>query len=252
MPTYTEINIDKVISNDYQPRNSFDDQSIQQLAQSIAENGLIQPIIVKETYTGYQLIAGERRLRACKLLGQQKIQAVVIKASEKESATLALIENVQREDLNVIDEATAYRTIMELTGLNQTQLAQKVGKSQSAVANKMRLLSLDEPVIAALKEKRINERQGRALLAVEKEKQSSVLKYIEQKILNVKDTEAYIEGLNAPKKKKNNVRCFGVSAKLIINSVRETFRKAKQLTNDVSLVESEDEENYIMTITIKK
>ena len=131
MAQYQPINIDEIKPNQYQPRTSFDKEAIEELALSIKQNGLIQPIIVRESYMGYELIAGERRYRACKSLGHKQINAIVIKANEVQAATLALIENVQREDLSPIEEANGYLQMIRLTGLTQQQLSYKIGKTDN-------------------------------------------------------------------------------------------------------------------------
>ena len=143
MSTYQIIKMNLIIPNQYQPRTVFSDEAIEELAQSIKENGLLQPITVRECDNGYQLIAGERRFRACQKLNKDTIEAIVIKAGEVQSATLALIENIQRENLSAIEEANGYLQMIRLTGLTQSQLGKKLGKKQSTIANKIRLLNLD-------------------------------------------------------------------------------------------------------------
>ena len=164
MSTYQIIKMNLIIPNQYQPRTVFSDEAIEELAQSIKENGLLQPITVRECDNGYQLIAGERRFRACQKLNKDTIEAIVIKAGEVQSATLALIENIQRENLSAIEEANGYLQMIRLTGLTQSQLGKKLGKKQSTIANKIRLLNLDLEVQQAISEKEITERHGRALL----------------------------------------------------------------------------------------
>ncbi len=246
------IDITTIEPNPYQPRTEFSNQAIEELASSIKESGLLQPITVRETDSGYQLISGERRLRACKLLNLSDVEAIVIKANEVESATLAMLENIQREDLSAIEEANGYVNMIRLTGISQNEIAQKVGKSQSAIANKIRLLNLDNSVQQAISNKSISERHGRALLSLDEDQQKEALKAIIKNDFNVKKTEEYINTHFAPKKKRGRLRCFGVAARLIINSFHETFKKARELTDTVELLENEDEDNYIMTIKIKK
>ena len=155
MSTYQIIKMNLIIPNQYQPRTVFSDEAIEELAQSIKENGLLQPITVRECDNGYQLIAGERRFRACQKLNKDTIEAIVIKAGEVQSATLALIENIQRENLSAIEEANGYLQMIRLTGLTQSQLGKKLGKKQSTIANKIRLLNLDLEVQQAISEKEI-------------------------------------------------------------------------------------------------
>ena len=253
MSKFQKVNINEIKPNQYQPRSNFDEQSIQELASSIKENGLLQPITLRETFTGYELIAGERRYRACKSLNMEKIPAIIIEAGEVKTATLALIENIQREDLSAIEEANGYLQMIRLTGLTQSELAEKVGKTQSTIANKIRLLNLDEEVQQAISSKEITERHGRALLSLNEQQQKEVLNKIKDKDFNVAQTEAYVEShYEKPKKKKGSLKCFGVATRLVINSFKETFKKVKELTEDVSWAESEDDENYIITIKVKK
>lgn len=254
MAQYQPINIDEIKPNQYQPRTSFDKEAIEELALSIKQNGLIQPIIVRESYMGYELIAGERRYRACKSLGHKQINAIVIKANEVQAATLALIENVQREDLSPIEEANGYLQMIRLTGLTQQQLSYKIGKKQTTISNKIRLLNLNQQVQEAINSKQITERHGRAMLSLNDKQQKEVLQSILSKDLNVKETENFIETnyFSTKKKKKGTVRCFGISAQLIINSFRDTFKKAKEFDRSVQMTEQDDDEHYIMTITIKK
>ena len=203
---------------------------------------------------GYELIAGERRYRACKSLGHKQINAIVIKANEVQAATLALIENVQREDLSPIEEANGYLQMIRLTGLTQQQLSYKIGKKQTTISNKIRLLNLNQQVQEAINSKQITERHGRAMLSLNDKQQKEVLQSILSKDLNVKETENFIETnyFSTKKKKKGTVRCFGISAQLIINSFRDTFKKAKEFDRSVQMTEQDDDEHYIMTITIKK
>lgn len=140
------ISIDLVEPNPYQPRLEFNDDALMDLAQSIRENGLIQPLTVREVDGKYQIVAGERRFRAMKLNGAVEIPAIVMDANEIQMAEMALVENIQRENLSAIEEAKSYVEIMKYAGLNQSQLALRVGKSQSSIANKIRLLNLNEEV----------------------------------------------------------------------------------------------------------
>jgi ParB family chromosome partitioning protein len=254
MAQYQLINIDEIKPNQYQPRTSFDKEAIDELALSIKQNGLIQPITVRESYMGYELIAGERRYRACKSLGHKQINAIVIKANEVQAATLALIENVQREDLSPIEEANGYLQMIRLTGLTQQQLSNKIGKKQTTISNKIRLLNLNQEVQEAINSKQITERHGRAMLSLNDKQQKEVLQSILTRDLNVKETENFIETnyFNTKKKKKGTIRCFGISAQLIINSFRDTFKKAREFDRSVQMTEQDDDEHYIMTITIKK
>ncbi len=167
------VSIDEIRPNPYQPRVEFDDEALMELSQSIRENGLIHPITVRKENDGYEIVAGERRYRAMKIAGMLDIPVIVIDADEVQMAEMALVENIQRENLSAIEEAKAYVQIMKTSGISQSQLALKVGKSQSAVANKIRLLQLEEEVQQAVSARQITERHARALLGVPKEKQEA-------------------------------------------------------------------------------
>ena len=172
------VDIDLVEPNPYQPRLEFDDEALMDLAQSIRENGLIQPITVREMDGRYQIIAGERRFRALKLNGAVDVPVLIMDANEVQMAEMARVENIQRENLSAIEEAKSYVEIMKYSGLNQSQLALRVGKSQSSIANKIRLLNLDEDVQEAVSTKKISERHARALIGLDEEKQHDALEKI--------------------------------------------------------------------------
>jgi len=162
------LDVEKISPNALQPRRSFDELKIDQLAASIQDQGIIQPLLVRQTKDGYELIAGERRLRAAMKAGLNKVPVVVREASDHDSLQLALIENVQREDLNAIEEAQAYRRLQEEFQLGQEEIAEKVGKSRPAVANSLRLLQLPEEVQREVIEGRLSAGQAKALLSLER------------------------------------------------------------------------------------
>ena len=247
------INVDQIKSNPYQPRQYFDDEKLNELAASIAESGLIQPIVVRSIDGAYEIIAGERRYKACQMLGWWQIPAIVMSASEQEMAKLALIENIPRDDLSPIEEANAYKQILRMTSLTQEMLANQVGKTQSSIANKIRLLNLSEETQQELQNKTITERHGRAMLHLTPKQQAQVIKEIKAKNLTVADTEKYIEKkFNYKKDDSENIRCFGVSTRIAINTIRQAFNSLKKVSVPAKLTESETEDSYIMTITIKK
>ena len=185
-----EIPLKQIEPNRYQPRQVFDKVQIQELAHTIEEHGLLQPIILREYKAAkYEIIAGERRFRAMELLGWESAPAIVEKMSDKESASLALIENLQRSQLSSVEEARAYKKLMDLNNLTQVALAKGVGKSQSAVANKLRLLNLIEPVQNAILDGLITERHGRALLGLTDDQQRKLLMRVVNEKLTVRQTE---------------------------------------------------------------
>lgn len=230
-----EIPLDQIEPNRYQPRQVFDKAQIQELAETIDKHGLLQPIIVREYEPAkYEIIAGERRYRAMKLLGWGKAPAIVEKMSDKESASLALIENLQRSQLSSVEEARAYQRLMELNGMTQSALAKGMGKSQSAVANKLRLLKLIEPVQNAILDGLISERHGRALLGLDKDQQRKLLMKVVNDKLTVRQTEeevARIQGKPLPTQPEESqpAASTGVSAKEapVKHPRKKTHKKAK-------------------------
>lgn len=190
-----EVNVASIHPNPYQPRATFDEESIAELAQSIQQVGLLQPLLVRKVDDGYELVAGERRLRAVTSLGMEKVACIMQQDIEDESsAMMALIENLQREDLHYLEEAQCYQKLLETYGLTQEELANRLGKSQSSIANKLRLLKLSDEVKAAMTEKRLSERHARALLKLTDDKQRlDAVERIAEKGLSVKETEQMVE-----------------------------------------------------------
>lgn len=166
-PGISLCSLDDIYPNPSQPRKIFSDDSIQELAISIKENGLIQPIVVRKTTRGYELIAGERRWRASKIAGLKQVPIVIRRTTDRESLELAIIENIQREDLNCVDTAMAYQRLMSEFGLTQEMLSEKVGKDRAIIANHLRLLRMDHEVLDLLRDKKISYAHGRVLASVE-------------------------------------------------------------------------------------
>ena len=197
------LSVDQIVPNPAQPRKKFSSQGLDELAESIREHGILQPLTVRRTGEGFELISGERRLRSAKRAGLKEVPCLIAGVDEEESSLLALVENLQRRDLNFMEEAEAIARLIQLYGFSQEEAAQKIGKSQSAVANKLRLLKLSSQVIQILQANQLTERHARALLRLEgEEKQLSALEQIVQNGLNVAQTERYIETLlSGPEKK---------------------------------------------------
>lgn len=248
-----DLPLAEIHPNRYQPRRTFSDDSIQQLAQTLQEEGLLQPIIVREDQGGYEIIAGERRFRAAKSLGWEKIPAIVNNLDDQQTASLALIENLQRENLNPIDEAQAYEQLMQLNDLTQTQLAQDIGKSQSYVANKLRLLKLAEPVQEHLAKGELSARHGRAILGLSEEDQVKLAEEVVKQGLSVKETEERVAKLANPKpvvKKKAVVR-YGRDMQLQINTIKQAVKLAKESGMKVKVTEAKSPDEYQITIVMK-
>lgn len=198
------VNINEIEPNRDQPRKTFDEKALIELSESIAMHGVIQPLLVRPISDGgYQLIAGERRWRAARMAGLTQVPVFVREMTDSEAMELALVENLQREDLNPIEEAEGFKLLMDTFSLTQEQAAERVGKSRPAVANALRLLSLPTSVVALLKDNKITAGHARALLPVDDEKKMlSICKEIIKKELSVRDTEKLVRILLAPKKEK--------------------------------------------------
>ena len=248
------VDIDLVEPNPYQPRLEFDDEALMDLAQSIRENGLIQPITVREMDGKYQIIAGERRFRALKLNGAVDVPVLIMDANEVQVAEMALVENIQRENLSAIEEAKSYVEIMKYSGLNQSQLALRVGKSQSSIANKIRLLNLDEDVQEAVSTKKISERHARALIGLDEEKQHDALDKIVKKGMTVAQTEKMLKEQAQPKKEKKKVMLKGISKniKIAINTIHQAVNMVNRAGTAAEINEEEHEDEVIITIRIPK
>lgn len=262
-----EIELDKIIPNPYQPRHTFSEESISELAQTLQEQGLLQPIILRKHQgddAGYEIIAGERRYRAAKSLGWDKISAIVEEMDDEKVASLAVIENLQREDLNPIDEAEAYVKLMETNDLTQTELAKQVGKSQSYIANKIRLLKLSDKVQQLLIDGTISQRHGRALLTLPADEQDRAAEIVVADGLNVKKTEEMVkdidgyltakqEATTAPKKATKKEKAV-VNAKptkdfkVQINTIKKAIKMAKDSGMDVKYTEDKEQDSYKITI----
>lgn len=191
----TYVKIDNIRPNPYQPRKQFNKAALEELCESIKQYGVIQPINVRKISSNhYELVAGERRLRAATMAGLIEIPTIIVNVDDNDSAVMALIENLQREDLNYLEEAEGYNNLINDHGFTQEELAQKIGKSQSTIANKIRLLKLSPLVKKILNDNNLTERHARALLKLHDEQlQLKVLKHVCEKGLNVKRTEELVE-----------------------------------------------------------
>ena len=199
----TLVKITKVEPNREQPRKNFDEDALQELADSIKQFGLLQPILVQDRKDYYEIIAGERRWRAAKLAGLKEVPVIIRNYTEQEIVEISLIENIQREDLNPIEEAQAYKRLLTEFNLKQDEVADRVSKSRTAVTNSMRLLKLDERVQQMIIDDMISTGHARALLAIEDKEQQYILanKVFDEK-LSVRDTEKLVKELKKPKKEK--------------------------------------------------
>ncbi|MDQ0244992.1 ParB family chromosome partitioning protein [Bacillus fengqiuensis] len=251
-----QIPVLTIIPNRYQPRTVFNEHKIEELALTIRTHGIIQPIVVREIEDGlYELIAGERRWRAVQSLRWETIPAIVKQLDDTETASVALIENLQREELTAIEEALAYVKLIELHNLTQEALAQRLGKGQSTVANKLRLLKLPTPIQEAIKQKTITERHARALIPLKsEEKQLAVLQEILEKQFNVKQTEERVVKLLEQQvvKPKAKRKSLSKDMRIAINTIRQSLSMVTDSGISIDSKEEEFEEYYQITIKVPK
>lgn len=251
-----QLPVSEIEPNRFQPRSVFDEEKIKELAQTINTHGMIQPIIVRRLDDDhYEIIAGERRWRAVGLLEWENISAIIRNMTDAETASVALIENLQREELTVIEEAAAYAKLLELHSLTQEALAQRLGKSQSTIANKLRLLKLPEEVQQAVLTKMITERHARALIKLkEPEKQIKLLQAILDHDLNVKQTEERIAMMENPKEKKKRpkLKGFNKDIRIAMNTIRQSLNMVSDTGVEVESDEKEHDDYYQITIKIPK
>ena len=247
--------IEAIIPNPNQPRQVFDEEKINELAQSIAQYGLLQPITVQQIDKNlYELIAGERRLMACRQLKMLEIPAIVVSMKREDSAALALIENIQRCALNYFEEALAIEKLMHLLGLTQQQIAVRLGKTQSTVANKLRLLKYPERLRALIMECNLTERHARALLPLlEHERLEQVITQIKEKDWTVSQTELYVSQLLAEKKPKRVMELYIVKdLQVFMDTVSQATDLMKLAGIKATTNMKEDEDELVYTIRIKK
>ncbi|MCL2499118.1 MAG: ParB/RepB/Spo0J family partition protein [Defluviitaleaceae bacterium] len=225
------LSLDEVRPNPYQPRRFFDPARLEELAASIRAYGVLQPISVRQIADGYELIAGERRLRACRLAGHAIIPAIVVDMGEMDSAVLAMIENLQRQDLHFFEEAEGFANLMADYGFTQEALAVRVGKTQSTVANKIRILKLSDNIRERIVESGLTERHARALLKLKNEAdQSEALQRIVNRELNVRKTEDLIETMlddNAKTGRNTIFVPFIRDIRILTNSIKESLETVR-------------------------
>ena len=252
----SQIPVGEIDPNPNQPRRVFDGEALQSLAASIAEYGLIQPITVRLHYGRYELVTGERRLRAAKLAGLSRIPCIVLDVDMEESGLLAMVENLQREDLDFVEAARGIANLIKLFDLSQEEAARRLGLSQSAVANKLRLLKLPPDILAALRDKGLTERHGRALLRLETpEAQRAALTQILEQGFNVAQTDAYIDSLLAPTAdaRPKPRRAFVLKdVRIFLNSLSKSLDIMKQGGIAAGMKKQETDTELIVTISIPK
>lgn len=255
-----EICVDSVISNPYQPRKTFSQTGLQELSQSIKAYGVLQPINVRPIGEGkYELIAGERRVKAARIANLKTIPAIInYQFNDKDSAVLAIIENLQREDLNFIEEAEGYFNLIEDHGLTQQQLAIQIGKNQSTIANKLRILRLGDEIKEKLIEHQLTERHARALLKLpDDELRKLVLDKIIKNDYNVKKTEEFIQDMlmkittEEEPKQQQKIRSF-MNYKIYINTIKQAYDAIKEKQGNAEFIQVDKGEFIEVTVKIPK
>ena len=250
------IPINAVRPNPQQPRRSFDETALRELADSISAYGILQPLTVRDRGGVYELVAGERRLRAARIAGLREVPCLIAEVGEEDAALLALIENLQRRDLDYMEEAAAIARLIRRYGLSQQQAAEKLGKSQPTIANKLRLLRLSAPVLDCLRQYGLTERHARTLLRLtDPEQQLAAARHIGQRGLNVAQTEQYIDRLTAenrtepPRRRPTYVI---KDVRLFLNSVERGVRLMQSAGVGAEVGRRDTEEEILLTIHIPK
>ena len=248
--------IDEIVPNPFQPRKKFNEAALADLAASIGEFGIIQPLVVRQIENSFELVAGERRLRASKLAGLKEVPVVIKMLTDKETAEIAMIENLQREDLHFMEEAAGFAQLLENFGFTQEELAGRMSKSQSTIANKLRLLKLSEAVCQRIFDDKITERHARALLRLPSEAlQLQALQLIADKSLNVRDTEALIQKMlddTAKGKEKKKVIGLVRDVRIFINTIDQMANQMKQSGFRVKVQQEQSEDSITIKMVIPK
>jgi len=251
-----QIAIERIIPNPKQPRRRFEEETLRELAASIRQHGILQPLSVQKAGKNFVLIAGERRLRAAGIAGLTHVPCILVRATERDSAILALVENMQRQDLDFLEEAEAIAQLVTEYGISQEEAARRLGLSQPAVANKLRLLRLSERCMALVRQYGLTERHARALLRLEGEDaQVAALRHIGEKKLNVAAAEEYIEGQLQKRQRENAGRQRNYILKdvrLFLNSITRGVETVRRAGVAVGYEKEDKEEEITVTIRIPK
>lgn len=256
------LRADELSPNPVQPRRRFDDEALTELSESIKTYGILNPLTVRLRGGKYELVAGERRLRAAKLAGLQEVPCILLDVNMEDASLIALVENLQRRDLDFIEEAAGINQLIRMFGMSQEEAARRIGKSQSAVANKLRLLKLPPDVLEALRENGLTERHGRALLRLQRpEAQREALAYIIDNGLTVAATDAYVDALlsrpepepPAEAEKPEHKRTFVLKdVRVFLNTLSRSIDLMKQGGIDAGVQRQETKDSLILTISIPK
>lgn len=247
------IEIAQIRPGRYQPRRSLPEAELEELARSIQEHGVLQPILVRRVEDGYELVAGERRWRAAQMAGLARVPAIVRDADDRTAAEWALIENLQRAELHFLEQAEGFRRVMEEFGLTQEELARRLGCRQGAIANKLRLLRLPEEVRAVIRERGLGERQSRSLLRLEDPgQQLEAVKAIAERQLSAEESERLVEGLLQGRARRRRVRAVYGDARIFVNGLRQVVRQARKAGFEAALEEGEDDAAWTFVVKLAK
>ena len=250
------ISLNQIRPNPQQPRRSFDEDSLSELAESIRRYGILQPLTVRRQGTGYELVAGERRLRAAAMAGLREVPCLVAQVGEEDSALLALMENLQRRDLDCWEEAEALSRLIARYGLSQEETARRLGRSQPAVANKLRLLRLSPDCVRLLREHDLSERHARALLRLtDEEDRLKALQVIAARGYNVAQSEAYIEELLKLKQKTPPPRLptyIVKDVRIFLNTIRHSLGLMQRAGVEADMQREDTDDGILLTIRIPK
>ena len=256
------LSTEDIVPNPVQPRKLFDDEGLEELSRSIKDYGILNPLSVRLRGSRYELVAGERRLRAARLAGLKEVPCILLDVNMEDASLIALVENLQRRDLDFIEEANGINQLIRMFGMSQEEAARRIGKSQSAVANKLRLLRLPQDVLEGLRQNGLTERHGRALLRLpDRESQRAALLYIIDNGLTVAATDAYIDALlqapEAPEEpgvpKAEGRRTFVLKdVRVFLNTLSRSIDLMKQGGIDAGVRREETEDQLILTISIPK
>ncbi len=251
------LRTDELQSNPVQPRTEFDAEALSELAESIRSYGILHPLTVRRRAGRYELVAGERRLRAAKLIGLREVPCMLLDVSMEDAGLIALVENLQRKDLDFWEEANGIRQLIRMFGMSQEEAARRLGKSQSAVANKLRLLKLPEDVLETLRSRGLSERHARALLKLPDDaSRRAALRKIVDRDMTVAAAESYIDALLAEKRAPEAAegkRTFVMrDLRLFLNSVTRSLELMKQGGVAADMEKRETEDALILTISIPK
>ncbi len=252
------LRTEDIAPNPAQPRRRFDEAALAELSTSIRSYGILNPLTVRQRGSRYELVAGERRLRAAKLAGLREVPCILLNINMEDASLIALVENLQRRDLDFIEEAEGLRQLIDRFGMSQEEAARRIGKSQSAVANKLRLLKLPPDVLEALRENGLSERHGRALLRLpDPERQRAALAVILERGMTVAAADAYIDALlsapeEEPEPEKKHRTFVLKDVRIFLNTLSRSIDLMKQGGINAGMRREETDEALILTISIPK